>query len=360
MNLNSIKPDLCTYWIYDRYSFEYLHNGICEKPDIEIDYLTKLETELVVKDEHTMYQYLNNFIVIKFGRDEIFFGVITSYTDIYNLQLTNFLDYIDYPCFVWHGRRHEPCELLSDLISNEYVSGDDIKQIIPNLTVTFDASSHSVKYKDDTNTTYNLQEVRKELFNKYNIIAKVTFSHNDKTVNIHVSENTNGIRSISTKLHDVIEVTNIDFSMVTNKVRLYNKWTTTDETTNESITHIVLVDDYYLLNDGSITTDPTDTNRLEPVVMEIVYCDQGEEDDSVSNTLTAWQYQEELELKVLTESKMIIVEEYGIGDPLKIHYGNYVTVTTKISGMYLDGLYTVFKCGINRNTLENYLRKNRR
>lgn len=359
MNLSSTKENLCSYWVYDKLTFNYLHTGWCTKPSIEIDYLTKIHTTINIDDMHTINQFQNCLIVIKSGRDEIFYGVITSYGDSYTLICNSLLDYIDFPTFIWHNDEYEPCEMLATILEREYILNTDTQCRLPNLTVTYEPSSHSLKWKDDDSTTYYLQEIREKLFKSYNIILEITFSHNDKSINFHVYKNTTGIRSISTKLHDVVNVTNLDFTMVTNKCAVYNKWTTTDETTEEQTTHIQYVDDYFLLDDGSTTDDPLADGRLTPVIRELVYCEKGEEAQAIADTLQSWEYNEELEFKVLTESKMIEVDTYNIGDPLQIHYGNYVTVKTIISGMYKDGLYTVFKCGLNRNTLENYLRNRR-
>lgn len=356
MNINSTQSSLCEYWVYRRSDFNMLHRGLCAEPEIQIDYLSKNEIELNINDSHALGKYSNDFVVVKKGHTELFFGFIIAYTSTQQLTIMSFLDYIDFPIHIADemSTSHYWSNFTADILDAQYITNPDVMANIPNLSITYEPNETDVnsRYVDDTMEQINFQELRQWLFKKHNIITDVKLSHNAKTVEINVQPNRTSERGINVSLFDVQNVTNIDFTMRTNKLIVYG----TETNTETDVTTYTLLNTYYLLNDGTTTTDPTNTNRLFPIVEEIVYCSAEDEADVVSTNLTSWEYNEELTFDVLNESKILDVQSYNIGDPIKIHYGNYVSVRTKISGIKKGTLYTTFTCGINRYTLENYLR----
>lgn len=355
MNINSTQSSLCEYWIYRRSDFNMLKRGLCIEPDITVDYLSKQIINLNISDSHTLGQYSNDFIVLKKGRSEIFVGVITAYSDVQNLELVSLLDYMDFPMHIAESTSTVFwSEYTYNVLSAQFVSNPDTLQNIPNLTITYEDNSTDIsgRYTSENTDQIQFQEFRQWLFKKHNIIIDVTFSHNAKTIAINVAPNTTSERGVNVSLFDVTNVVNIDFSMQTNKLIVYSK--VSDAETG--ITTYSLLNTYYLLSDGTTTTDPSASGRLTPIVQQIVYCDPADESDVVETNLTSWEYNEELSFDVLNESNILDVQSYHIGDPIKLHYGNYISVRTKISGIHRGELYTTFTCGINRYTLENYLR----
>lgn len=357
MKLNSIQYDTqCEYWIYSRDNFNYLHNGLCIKPNNEIDYLTKITTSLITRDDHDFDKYKDCFIVIQVNREILFFGIIESYTSVNELVLISFLDYLDFPINMkpYNNIELDWVPFLSDLLINKYITNEDSFENIPNLVV-IQGDSAIGTYDTQDMSMVKLQELREFIFRKHNIVINIDFNHNLKQIILNIGLNDRDKKSIMTSLIDVTNITNIDFSNTTNKLYIYD-----DNNPN------LLYGTYYLHSDGSIDEDYS-YSRITPVVEDIKYVSRQEDStdaefnkqisDTVESGLNSWEFNNELSLDILNKSNIINPNDFTVGDRVSIHYNNGMTVDTVVSGIIKNSITTTLKFGLNRNTLENFLRK---
>lgn len=344
MTIDITQSKLYEYWLYHPNTLLPVHRGLCDAPEGIVDYLSANDYPLDIKDVHNLYEYNDHFIKVKTGTTIVFEGVISSYETQTRITMKSILDYLDYPIneYIFKEQEIEWSSYLKNMLEVQYKTNTDTIMNIDAIKVVSSGKSTS-KYVKESYGVNTFSELRKWCFKKHNIIIKPSI--NSGELGIDIFENVNNAININIGMHDLVSIDNIDFTIPLNKIRFYDRDTNT------------FAGQYYLLNDGTLTQDHNDPKRITPVIEEIAFI--GPDDDKLEyaqSNLLEYQHQEELNFEFRNNSKLIDTNTINIGDPITIIYNGTNKIKTIITGNQRMPLTTKFKCGLNRNTLENYLK----
>lgn len=322
-------------------NFKYINHLPMVTIDIKYDIVTKSNSTISVEDKEHLYNNFNaQYVVFFFG--ETFIGKITS-VDIDNtiLKITflNNSDIFNIDVFQVSQDYNSLESHIKDIITKEYINGD----ILNRLPIIFDIKTTTVGNIDNgEDNIMSLFDLFEQVIRLYDI--KVNVKYKNENILVEIYRDTQEILTVfedEVLTHEYTE--DVDFL---NKVTVDNAGTVTS---------------YYLLKDGTISTDENNTLRMSTVVEKKIYYDEVKEQEEIDNTVNSelmYTFSNEIIVQYpINKIKGSLVNILNRDIRFKTKDNNeIITRITKASGINSGDIVTV-TMGTSRNSLTDKLNK---
>lgn len=354
------------YDFYEIQSLTYVGTALSQSiSDFTYDYLKKnnlsFDIDMIVGGQQI--DYFNNCLVnIRIENESqqsqhIFTG-ITTQNEEGKINCSTILDYIDCNFVVQEYNFSNVVieDVIAQIINEKFKTNvDDLKNIMIDVTST--TSTSGTIYFEQDKFTYTLKDLIVDSFKLFNIVVDGYYDYESSMIKIEIGKEESAILDIDFKTFDVIDFSYTDIEQTTNKVNLYEK--ITDETSG-AVTYNKL-DTYYLLVDGTHTTDPNAIGRISNVVetYDTVENDSTKIQDYLNKNLINTSYNSELSFRIKKDSKLYNQDDFFIGKKLRLYTDNFGLIETIISEKIIEknSGYNTIKCGNNNFDLITILKK---
>ncbi len=326
--------------IVSRDDLSIIFNTLISEMDITSDYRGLKDTSQVTTLESVNNKYLNDIALVKDNLgNTIYEGVITEVDDkqIIMQPLLNIFD-VD---FLDNSDLTNVGVDLKSLLTRLFITSSDTFLNIPYLTINNNITGVLVYsfYNESTGLqTTNLVELFINLFTKLNIVLKTTININTKKLILDI----NYINEPKLLIKENQTLSNVTISSISIPI---NRVIFVDDTNNR------IVENYYLLNDNSITNNINNLNRLKPVKIKYQAVKVAEAPDYYTlakQELVKDIYSHEIEMSILNTVKWIDLNSIYIGRKIMFNYNN-TFYDTIVSGIKNDGTSIVVKMGFARS-----------
>ena len=247
----------------DRITLKYKDNAyVSSEFEIVLDSVVKQKSNFTVNKEEIKAS-IGDIVVLKEGKLS-YIGIVQAITlnddKTSKVQLSDFKEIfnIKVPVSSFTGN---VCKFLADTIKKAFVSNSDSKQNLRYLTVTFNSDIEG-SFNYDADTLMNIEDLMETITKTYGVVIKykVNFIRGRfSNIEIIIEEETHIVKL----RHDLKAISNLKIKEseenVVNKCIFYPK--------EENEEHKKAVE-YYLLTDGSITTNKDDDRRFPYVNVE--------------------------------------------------------------------------------------------
>ena len=247
----------------DRITLKYKDNAyVSSEFEIVLDSVVKQKSNFTVNKEE-IKAGVGDIVVLKEGKLS-YIGIVQAITlnddKTSKVQLNDFKEIfnIKVPVSSFTGN---VCKFLADTIKKAFVSNSDSKQNLRYLTVTYNSDIEG-SFNYDADTLMNIEDLMETITKTYGVVIKyqVNFIRGRfSNIEIIIEEETHIVKL----RHDLKAISNLKIKEseenVVNKCVFYPK--------EENEEHKKEVE-YYLLTDGSITTNKDDERRFPYVNVE--------------------------------------------------------------------------------------------
>lgn len=352
--------------LYDFYNLVnggYVGTAISNTIDtINYDYLNKNTFKLPI-DYIVGNKYIDVFNdcivdirVEQNNRTEYMFtGVCTKNEDM-NLNVQTITDYIDCKFVVSEYAFNNVTleNVIKKIIMDKFVNNVDSYKNISINVLTTSSTLGSLYFENDV-FTYTLKELIIDVLKQYNIIVNSSFNYETNILDISIGVQDYGDNVIDFKTFEAIDFSYTDISQSTNKINLYEKITDQES----GLSSYNKINTYYLLEDGTHTTNPDAVGRFSTVVEETDTCEPDKVEEYLAKNLVNNLYNSEITFRVKVGSKIYPDEMFVIGAKVQLYtnqFGKIDTIITEIVGEKDTG-YRTIKCGTNQFDLVTLLKK---
>lgn len=313
---------------------DFTYRDSCQTNDIEYEYdylsISKNKIKLLnIKAEKGDYIRIFRNKMTLFGIIE---GVTESVTST-TLEFKHILSIMDIDVYADSSivaNTDNPVEQwIADIITDTYINNPDRLQNITGLEVKCTSSTTGTKKLGLDGNINNLYEIIQNALIKHDVVIRTDIDIQNKKIVMSIGQNTKKEKVIESDLPNVLDkefnIKKSDGSV--NKLTLIN-----EDDESQQVT-------YYLLQNGSITTDSNSNNRIIPVVNEIRSISLKKDETFESRAyqealdkLVPEEYDNLIEITVESNDTLICPEEMQIGQKATIlHNGiEYHTMLTGI------------------------------
>lgn len=329
---------------------------------INYDYLNKntfkLPIDYIVDNKHI--DIFNDCIVDirseqALKTEYIFTGVCTKNEDM-NLNVQTIVDYIDCKFVVSeYAFTNVTVEnVIKKIITDKFVNNIDGYKNISINVLTNSSTLGSLYFEDDI-FTYTLKELIIDVFKQYNIIVTSQYNYDTKLLDVTIGKQDYGNNVIDFKTFEAIDFSYTDISQSTNKINLYEKITDQES----GLSSYNKLDTYYLLEDGTHTTNPDAVGRFSNVVEETDTCEPDKIEEYLAKNLVNNLYNSEVTFRVREGSEIYPDEMFVIGAKVQLYTNQFGKIDTVISEIVKEkGTgYKTIKCGTNQFDLVTLLKQ---
>lgn len=171
------------------------------------------------------------------------------------------------------------------------------------------------------------------------------FSISASQLNIIISKNTDSTKEIDLTQSPIIEYQSVFSIDVITKVTVYSK---------ESLSET----DYFLLNDGTISTNMSDSNRLIGKSVAVVVTTNAEIEQKAIDTFVTNSYSHNVSFSLTSDNRLYSKVEFSINRPLRVktlENGVFLTFISKIKTSMKSKIIQV-ECGNAKTSLTDILK----
>lgn len=210
--------------IFDR-DFNFILHQVIPEPDVELDYLTLSESDIVLPFPAKLNSgwYAN----ILRNNSVYFQGVITSTDDPQKnmkIKIKPLLSLFDVQIYKTPAGAYTSTEgWLAAALRQEFINNTDAVECIPGLTVTYTSSTMAVPLELEGNT-HKIWDIAVKALELAQIVIEATLYPQAKKIIVTIAKNQQHPVFIESELPGItVKSFSVDIGSSTNKVVVYNK-----------------------------------------------------------------------------------------------------------------------------------------